>query len=270
MKKTITLFLSGILTLSVMAQQPNRKHITQTAGRDALAEFAPEFARANDDILFGEVWNRQDELSLHDRSIITVLSLMASGITDSSLTYHLQNAKANGVTREEMSEAITHAAFYVGWPKAWAVFRMAKDVWPTDIQTREEFQMSTPYPIGEPNTGYAKYFIGNSYLTPMASESGAPVNVTFEPGCRNNWHVHHNANQVLICVAGRGWYQEEGKEPVELKPGVTVVIPEGVKHWHGAARNSWMQHLTYNANVGENASNEWLEPVTDEEYNKLK
>lgn len=174
MKKTITLFLSGILTLSVMAQQPNRKHITQTAGRDALAEFAPEFARANDDILFGEVWNRQDELSLHDRSIITVLSLMASGITDSSLTYHLQNAKANGVTREEMSEAITHAAFYVGWPKAWAVFRMAKEVWPTDIQTREEFQMSTPYPIGEPNTGYAKYFIGNSYLAPMASESGAP------------------------------------------------------------------------------------------------
>lgn len=253
-----------------MAQQPNRKHITQTAGRDALAEFAPEFARANDDILFGEVWNRQDELSLHDRSIITVLSLMASGITDSSLTYHLQNAKANGVTREEMSEAITHAAFYVGWPKAWAVFRMAKEVWPTDIQTGEEFQMSTPYPIGEPNTGYAKYFIGNSYLAPMASESGAPVNVTFEPGCRNNWHVHHNANQVLICVAGRGWYQEEGKEPVELKPGVTVVIPEGVKHWHGAARNSWMQHLTYNANVGENVSNEWLEPVTDEEYNKLK
>lgn len=104
----------------------------------------------------------------------------------------------------------------------------------------------------------------------MASEAGAPVNVTFEPGCRNNWHIHHNANQVLICVAGRGWYQEAGKAPVELKPGVTVVIPEGVKHWHGAAHNSWMQHLTYNANVRPDASNEWLEPVIDDEYNKLR
>lgn len=270
MKNIITFLTISVLAINIMAQQPNRKQMTQTAGREDLGEFAPEFARANDDILFGEVWNRQEQLSLHDRSVITVLSLMASGITDSSLTYHLQNAKANGVTREEMAEAITHAAFYVGWPKAWAVFRMAKEVWPTDIQTRGEFQMSTPYPIGEPNTGYARYFIGNSYLSPISSDPGAPVNVTFEPGCRNNWHIHHDVNQVLICVAGRGWYQEEGKDPVELRPGVTVVIPKEVKHWHGAARDSWMQHLTYNANVGPNASNEWLEAVKDEEYNKLK
>ena len=255
-----------------MAQQPNQKPITQTAGRDALGEFAPEFARANDDILFGEVWNRQDELSLHDRSIITVLSLMASGITDSSLTYHLQNARANGVTRQEMAEVITHAAFYVGWPKAWAVFRMAKEVWPVgEVQTREEFQMSTPYPIGEPNTAYARYFIGESYLAPMAPEAGAPINVTFEPGCRNNWHIHHaekGGGQLLLCTAGEGWYQEAGKPAVSLTPGSVVMIPAEVKHWHGAKKDSWFSHIAVEV-PGEGCRNEWCEPVTDEEYEKL-
>ena len=252
-----------------MAQENIRK-ITQTAGRTQLGEIAPEFARANDDILFGEVWNRQNLLSAHDRSIVTVITLMAQGLTDSSLTHHLNFAKENGVTRTEMAEAVTHAAFYAGWPKAWAVMRMIKDVWPEPIQTRGEFQMSTPYPIGAPNDAYARYFIGNSYLAPMQADNGGPVNVTFEPGCRNNWHVHHNSTQVLICVAGRGWYQEEGKEPVQLVPGVVVTIPEGAKHWHGAARDSWMQHLTYNANVGPDASNQWLEPVSDTDYQKLK
>ena len=123
--------------------------------------------------------------------------------------------------------------------------------------------MSTPYPIGEPNTAYAKYFIGDSYLAPMDSDKGGPVNVTFEPGCRNNWHIHHDATQVFMCVAGRGWYQEEGKDPVELVPGVAVAIPQGVRHWHGAAKGSWMQHLTYNANVEANPKTDWLEPVTD-------
>ena len=127
--------------------------------------------------------------------------------------------------------------------------------------------LNSPWPKGEPNTGYAQYFIGNSYLAPM---DGGLVNVTFEPRCRNNWHIHHKQVQVLICVAGRGWYQEWGKEPVELKPGVVIEIPEGVKHWHGAANDSWMQHLTYHKDVKEDASNEWLEPVTDEIYNKLK
>jgi len=120
-----------------------KKEIKQTAGRDVLGTFAPEFAHLNDDILFGEVWNRQDELSLHDRSLVTVLSLMAQGLTDSSLQYHLQSAKANGVTRQEISEIITHAAFYCGWPKAWAVFRMAKDVW-GGINSRREKNLRNP------------------------------------------------------------------------------------------------------------------------------
>ncbi len=100
-----------------------------TAGRDTLGEFAPKFAQLNDDVLFGEVWSREDKLSVRDRCIVTVTALMASGILDSSLKFHLQNAKNNGVTSEEISEIITHAAFYVGWPKAWAAFRMAKEVW---------------------------------------------------------------------------------------------------------------------------------------------
>ena len=270
--KYITLMLALMTGAGIATGQNGmeKKEIKQTAGRTALGEFAPEFAHLNDDVLFGEVWNRQDEMSLHDRSLTTILSLVAQGITDSSLKYHLTTAKANGVTRQELAEMITHAAFYVGWPKAWAVFNMAKEVRTTDVQTREEFQASTPYPIGQPNDGYAKYFTGNSYIAALDAENGGPVNVTFEPRCRNNWHIHHKAVQVLICVAGRGWYQEWGKEPVELRPGVVVAIPAEAKHWHGAAKDSWMQHLTYHTHMEEGSSNEWLEPVGDDVYDKLK
>ena len=103
--------------------------IKQTAGRDALGEFAPKFAELNDDVLFGEVWSREDKLSLRDRSLVTVVALMAQGITDSSLKHHLMSAKKNGITKTEIAEIITHAAFYCGWPKAWAVFRLATEVW---------------------------------------------------------------------------------------------------------------------------------------------
>ena len=102
--------------------------------------------------------------------------------------------------------------------------------------------LNSPWPKGEPNTGYAQYFIGNSYL---ANVGGGVMNVTFVPRCRNNWHIHHKQVQVLICVAGRGWYQEWGKEPVEMTPGTVIAIPAEVKHWHGAAKDSWFQHLTY-------------------------
>lgn len=268
--KTIMIAMMCIAFIDVNAQNNMKKEIKQTAGRNALGTFAPEFAHLNDDVLFGEVWNRQEQLSLHDRSLVTILSLMAQGITDSSLKYHLMTAKANGVTKQELSEVITHAAFYAGWPKAWAVFNLAKEVWTDATQSREEFQMSTPYPIGQPNDAYAKCFVGKSYLAPMDAEKGGPVNVTFEPACRNNWHIHHECTQVLICVAGRGWYQEWGKEPVEMTPGTVIAIPAEAKHWHGAAKDSWFQHLTYTTKVGKNASNEWLEPVSDEQYDKLK
>ena len=125
------------------------------------------------------------------------------------------------------------------------------------------------WPKGELNTAYAQYFIGNSYLAPLDVENGGPVNVTFEPRCRNNWHIHHKAVQVLVCVAGRGWYVEEGKQPMELRPGAVVAIPAEAKHWHGAAKDSWMQHVTYMTKVEEGSSTTWLEPVVDEEYDKL-
>ncbi|MFQ1008697.1 4-carboxymuconolactone decarboxylase [Gilliamella apicola] len=100
-----------------------------TAGRDVLGEFAPKFAELNDDVLFGEVWSREKELSARDRSLVTVTALLASGILDSSLQFHLQTAKTNGITKEEIAEVLTHVAFYVGWPKAWATFRLAKEIW---------------------------------------------------------------------------------------------------------------------------------------------
>jgi len=247
--------------------------IVQTAGRDALGGFAPEFAHYNDDVLFGENWN-SGVIDLKTRCIVTVVALVAQGITDSSLAFHLQNAKKNGVSRAEIAAVITHAAFYAGWPKAWATFNLAKDVWAdyTPSSEKDAFQQQIFFPIGEPNDAYAQYFIGQSYLAPVSSSQVPIHNVTFEPGCRNNWHIHHatsGGGQMLICVGGRGWYQAEGEKPVELAPGTVVNIPAGVKHWHGAAADSWMAHLAIEVE-GEGTSNEWLEPVTDEEYAKLQ
>ena len=265
----ITVFMT-MTTLNVMAQNK----ITQTAGRTQLGEFAPEFARLNDDILFGEVWSRNDLLSLRDRSLVTLTSLISQGITDSSLTYHLQEARKNGITRTEISEIITHIAFYAGWPKAWAAFRQAKEVWKEDTSSDDagtRFQQEMIFPIGEPNTAYADYFKGNSYLAKISDEQVAIVNVTFEPGCRNNWHIHQatrGGGQMLIGVAGRGWYQEWGKPAQEILPGTVIHIPAGVKHWHGAADDSWFAHLAFEIE-GDNASNEWLEPVSDTEYEKV-
>ena len=243
--------------------------VKQTAGRDTLGTFAPEFARLNDDILFGEVWSRESLLSLRDRSLVTVVSLMAQGLVDSSFRYHLETARKNGITRTEIAEILTHATFYAGWPKAWAAFRMALEVWKDDAPAaetgREAHQKEMIFPIGAPNDAYAQYFSGQSYLTPISSSQVSIANVTFEPGCRNNWHIHHadqGGGQILIGVAGRGFYQEWGKEPVEIPPGDVINIPTGVKHWHGAAPDSWFSHLAVEV-PGVNTSNEWLEPVKD-------
>lgn len=247
----------------------------QTAGRAQLGEFAPKFAELNDDVLFGQVWSRSNRLSLRDRSIVTVTALVSSGIIDSSLTFHLQEAKKNGVTRTEIAEILTQVAFYAGWPKAWGAFRQAKEVW-TEVSDADDakakFQQEMIFPIGEPNSAYAKYFIGNSYLA-RVSDSQVPIaNVTFEPGCRNNWHIHKatkGGGQMLVGVAGRGWYQEEGKPAQEILPGTVIHIPANVKHWHGAAADSWFAHLAFEV-AGDDTENVWLEPVTDEEYGKLK
>ena len=248
------------------------KKIVQTAGRDQLGTFAPMFAHLNDDVLFGEVWN-EEAIDVKTRCIITVVSLMASGITDSSLTYHLQNAKVHGVTKEEIAAIITHATMYTGWPKGWAVFRLAKDVWNEEIpeeSEKDKYQNSIFFPIGEKNP-YGDFFTGQSYLAPLTTDQVPVYNVTFEPGCRNNWHIHHaksGGGQMLICVGGRGYYQEWGKEAVEMTAGSLVNIPAGVKHWHGAAADSWFSHLALEI-PGEEGSTEWLEAVSDEEYSML-
>ena len=251
-----------------------KEKIVQTAGRQQLGEFAPEFAHFNDDVLFGENWNNED-LDLKTRSLITVVTLMAQGITDSSLKYHIQNAKNHGVTQKEMAAAITHVAFYAGWPKAWAVFNLAKEVYtePTaELTEKDKYQNTIFFPVGEPNDAFAPYFDGQSYLAPVSEEQIVIHNVTFEPGCRNHWHIHKatsGGGQMLICVGGRGYYQEWGKEPVEMLPGSVINIPANVKHWHGAAPDSWFSHLSIGIG-GENTSNEWLEPVSEEDYGKLK
>ena len=133
-------------------------------------------------------------------------------------------------------------------------------------------EFTTIFPRGEENKAFEQYFIGKSYLAPLSTEQIGIANVTFEPGCRNNWHVHQagrNGGQILLCTEGRGWYQEWDREAQELHPGDTVVIPAGVKHWHGAAKDSWFSHLAVEV-PGENAANEWLEPVDQDTYDKLK
>ncbi len=306
MKGIVLFVIFTILTFNVMAQEK----IIQTAGRDQLGEFAPKFAELNDDVLFGEVWSRNDLLSLRDRSMVTITSLISQGITDSSLKFHLQSAKDNGITRSEIAEIITHIAFYAGWPKAWAAFRLAKDVWAEDVvpgnssegnaatekipermtsemaaqeneatgkeasenetageEAMAAFQKEMIFPIGEPNTAYAQYFSGRSYIARLSTEQIPFCNVTFEPGCRNNWHIHRASSgggQMLVGAAGRGWYQEEGKPAQEILPGTVIHIPANVKHWHGAAADSWFAHLAFDI-PGEDSSNEWLEPVDDNE-----
>lgn len=243
----------------------------QTAGRNALGEFAPKFAELNDDVLFGEVWSREDKLSLRDRSLVTICVFMGKGMIDSSFKHHIMNAKKNGITKEKMAEIITHAAFYAGWPNAWAAFNIAKEVYEDD-KTKETH--GGMFGMGEPNTAFAKYFIGNSYLKPLNKPGESNVflaNVTFEPGCRNNWHIHKATNgggQILICVEGEGWYQEEKCPPQSLKPGDVVTIPANVKHWHGAKKDSWFSHIAVEV-PGEETKTEWCKPVNDEEYESL-
>ena len=139
---------------------------------------------------------------------------------------------------------------------------------------QEAFAQQNVFGLGTENTAYARYFSGQSYLNPLTKpEDGLFLaNVTFEPGCRNNWHIHHakkGGGQLLICTAGEGWYQEAGKAPVSLTPGTVITVPPEVKHWHGAKKDSWFSHIAAEI-PGEDTSNEWCEPVSEEEYNELE
>lgn len=243
------------------------KKIVQTAGVDNLGKFAPTFAKLNDDILFGQIWNRQEQLSLRDRSLVTIVSLISQGITDSSLAYHIKTAKENGISKQQISEIITHIAFYAGWPKAWAAFNLAKEIY-NEPDSLEDFAKQMIFPIGNENVQYAKYFTGKSYLYQISSNV---FNVTFEPCCINNWHIHkakQGGGQKLIGVAGCGYYQQEGQEAVKILPGTIIDIPANVKHWHGAGKEGYFAHLAIDVD-GEEKENIWLEVVDQNYYNSL-
>lgn len=238
--------------------------IKQDAGTKQLGDIAPKFAQLNDEVLFGEVWSREDKLSLRDRSLITVAALLTKGIVNHSIQYHLENAKNHGVSKTEMVEVITQLAFYAGWPNAWAVFPMVKKVY----QDEKEILGDSLFGRGEPNVAFANYFTGKSYLKTLNTKNIGIYNVTFEPKCRNNWHIHHKGGQILLCTDGEGWYQEEGKQAIKLTPGSVVYIPAEVKHWHGASKDAWFTHLAIEI-PADYATNEWCEPVDDETYNML-
>ena len=213
---------------------------TKLSGRSFDYNFCPQDDYYLKSHLFGDIF-AGDQLSAADREIVTVAALSGLEGVVPQLAAHKQGAVNMGNSQELVDELC-----------AWL--------------DSEGYTLRSKWPKGEPNP-YGKYFIGQSYL---ADVGGGVINVTFEPRCRNNWHIHHKVVQVLICVSGRGWYQEWGKAPVEMTPGTVIAIPAEVKHWHGAAKDSWFQHLTYHRDAQEGASNEWLEPVTDEVYSKLK
>jgi 4-carboxymuconolactone decarboxylase len=218
---------------------------TQLCGRAFRYDFCPAedyYLKAH---LFGDIF-ACDVLTAEQRELVTVSALSAMQGTEPQLNSHKQIAQRAGLSAETV-EAAAKLAHILG----------------------EKSRLR--FPIGNENSAYAQYFVGQSYLAPIAD---GVSNVTFEPGCRNNWHIHHDARQILICVSGEGWYQEWGKPAQKLHPGDVVDIPVGVKHWHGAASDSWFQHLVTHIATAPLAGdtktgNEWLEPVTDEEYNNL-
>ena len=223
---------------------------TELTGKPFDYDFAPAtdyYLKAH---LFGDIFAR-DNLTYADRELVTVSALSGLEGVDPQLKAHIAGARNMGLKEEQLQGIVVALAANGLLAEAGRVAGLLQTEWPQ----------------GQPNSAYAQYFVGNSYLQPYY---GGVANVSFEPRCRNNWHVHHGAVQVLVCVSGRGWYQEWNKPAVPLTPGTVIAIPEGVKHWHGAAADSWMQHLAIHTQEQPGASNEWLEPVSDTQYNSVQ
>ncbi len=223
---------------------------TQLVGKAFDYEFAPAtdyYLKAH---LFGDIFAR-DNLTYADRELVTVSALSGLESVEPQLKAHIAGARNMGVTEEQLQGIVVALAANGLLNEAGRLAGLLQTEWPQ----------------GKSNDAYAQYFVGQSFLQPYF---GGVANVTFEPRCRNNWHVHHGAVQVLICVSGKGWYQEWNKPAVPLTPGTVIAIPEGVKHWHGAAADSWMQHLAIHTQEQPDATNEWLEPVSDEQYNSVQ
>ena len=220
----------------------NQTKLVGNPVKGKLFDFAPaidEYLKAH---LFGDIFAR-DNVDWKTRELATIAMLATRDGVESQLNAHIEIGKHNGLTDNEVAEILNIA---------------------TEAKAK-----NVVFGFGEENP-YGKYFTGKSYLNPITTTNGVSMyNVTFEPGCRNNWHIHHKGGQILLVTAGRGWYQAWGEEPRELKAGDVVNIPPETKHWHGAAKDSWFTHIAVEV-PSEGGSNEWLEPVTDEEYNKLK
>ena len=215
--------------------------------KGALFDFHPQLDEYLKTHLFGDIFAR-DTLDWRTREIVTIAALAARPETEPQMKAHIAIGKVNGVTDAQAAEIVRR----VQLPRN-----------PADLP-----RDWSPIPVGEPNTAYAKYFIGNSYLHKLTLDQVPAFGVTFEPGCRNNWHIHHaktGGGQMLIVTAGEGFYQEWGKPARRLKKGDTVNIPAHVKHWHGAAPNFWFQHIALEV-PGTEQSNEWCEPVDDKAY----
>ncbi len=210
-----------------------------TTGR--YIEFTPAIDTFLKEHLFADIFGR-GVLTYQEREIATIAALSSIKGVEPQLNAHIQIGKHIGLTDAQVEEI---------------------------LKLTSAENKAGEFGLGEENKQYEKYFIGKSYLNPLTNEGVGIANVTFEPGCRNNWHIHHKGGQILLVTSGRGYYQEWGKPAQELKAGDVVNIPPEVKHWHGAAKDSWFSHVAI-AVPAEGASNEWLEPVSDEEYNRLK
>ena len=222
---------------------------TRLTGKPFNYDFAPAtdyYLKAH---LFGDIFAR-DNLTYADRELITVSALSGMAGVEPQLKSHIAGERNMGVTEEQLQNIVVALTANGLFDEAGQLAGLLETEWPQ----------------GSPNSTFAQYFSGQSFLQPYY---GGVANVTFEPRCRNNWHVHHGAVQVLICVSGKGWYQEWGKPAVPLMPGTLIAIPEGIKHWHGAASGSWMQHLAIHTQEQPGNSTEWCEEVNDNQYNQL-
>ena len=223
---------------------------TRLTGKPFNYAFAPAtdyYLKAH---LFGDIFAR-DNMTYADRELVTVSALSGLQGVEPQLKAHIAGARNMGVTEEQLQGIVVALAANGLLEEAGRLAGL----------------LDTEWSHGQPNAAYSQYFVGNSYLQPYF---GGVANGTFEPGCRNNWHIHHGAVQVLICVSGKGWYQEWNKPAVPLTPGTVIAIPEGVKHWHGSAADSWMQHLAIHTQEQPNATNEWLEQVNDKQYKSVE
>lgn len=204
-------------------------------------EFAPAIDTFLKEHLFADIFAR-GVLTHQEREIATIAALATLPGVAPQLASHISMGKNTGLKDEQINEILKLTGTTFG---------------------------GGPFGVGPENSEFAQFFVGKSYRKQLTSEGLKSSNITFEPGCRNNWHIHHKSGQILYVVNGRGYYQEWGKDPIELRPGAVVNIPPEVKHWHGAAKDSWFSHISVEV-PAEGASNEWLEPVAEADYQKLR